>query len=231
MNIKNQILNLFLDNISGDIVPKDMRTFVTNIFDSKENIIRKVTDSNNLIFIDYPIKQNDLVVINEANNRNSRNGLYLAKVDNPTFNYLELISSEIDTNNILSSGKNNEILATINGVLTWVPQKHGYYLKGTKNILDILAIRPVNIGEVFIAQDTQPYADVPGSAGDGYSWDGDDWINVGPLVGPAGPAADVSNLVTKEYLTSAEYGNSLPITDPSVIGMPWNDNGFIKISQ
>jgi hypothetical protein len=38
-------------------------------------------------------------------------------------------------------------------------------------------------------------------------------------------------LVKKEYLLSAEFGNSLPTTDPGIPGKLWNDAGVLKISQ
>ena len=58
---KQQILNLFLDNIVGDISPHDMRTFVEAIFDSKENHIHIKDISDEL---DYMVSD-DLVVIND----------------------------------------------------------------------------------------------------------------------------------------------------------------------
>lgn len=180
MKIKDKILNLFLDNHTGDISPEDMRTFVNNIFDSKENIIRKITNHKNLIFIDYPIEIDDLVIINELNNQNSLNGLYLSTKKNPEFKDLLLVSYDPSgLSDILSLGNNNQVLATINNKLTWIDKEHGYYIKGTKNINDILNIVPMNIGEIFIAGDSQPFADVPGYVGDGYSWDGNNWINIG----------------------------------------------------
>ncbi len=185
---KNKILNLFLDNISGDITPEDMRTFVNSVYDSQENLIRKITDISDFTFSDYMVNKNDLIVINEEGNPNNKNGLYLASKDNPLIEDLELISSDIEINDILNSGNNNDILSTLDGVLTWIPQKHGYYIKGSKLIQDILNIIPLNAGEIFIALDTQEYVEVPGKSGDGYSWDGDKWLNIGRLVGDVGPA-------------------------------------------
>ena len=37
-------------------------------------------------------------------------------------------------------------------------------------------------------------------------------------------------MVDTNYLLSAEFGNSLPITDPLVVGQPWNNLGILTIS-
>lgn len=41
---------------------------------------------------------------------------------------------------------------------------------------------------------------------------------------------DPKDVVIKEYLLSAEFGNSLPTTDPGVTGQPWNNAGILSIS-
>ena len=184
--IKTKLLNLFGDNITSDITPKDMRTLIENIFESKENNTRKITDITAMVFAEFPIMMNDLVLVDEEENTNRMNGLYISRKDYPLIGDLDLVASITDINNILSQGQDNEILSIKDGELVWIPQKHGYYIKGTKPIDEILVIVPLNIGEIFIAEDTQPYAQVPGVQGDGYSWSGTTWINIGKLVGEDG---------------------------------------------
>lgn len=41
---------------------------------------------------------------------------------------------------------------------------------------------------------------------------------------------EVQEMVDTNYLLSAEFGNSLPITDPLVVGQPWNNLGILTIS-
>jgi len=43
-------------------------------------------------------------------------------------------------------------------------------------------------------------------------------------------AAGDKSLIIKEYLLSAEFGNSLPTADPGEAGRLWNDGGALKIS-
>lgn len=224
MALKEQVLNLFLDNLSGNISAADIRYFIEHIFNSKENLIRKANDSNDLIFVDYPIQENDLVVITEENNLNSRNGLYYSTKLNPLFTDLELVSYDISINTILNNGDNNQILATVNEALTWINQTQGYQIFGTLYITEILELRPLTAGSVYIANNTDTLADIPGVVGDGYSWTGSEWINIGQLRGPA-------DTTTIDYLFSADFGNALPTTDPQVTGKLWNDAGFVKVSS
>lgn len=39
------------------------------------------------------------------------------------------------------------------------------------------------------------------------------------------------SLITKEYLLSADFGNSLPIADPGTAGQLWNNNGVVSVSK
>jgi len=39
------------------------------------------------------------------------------------------------------------------------------------------------------------------------------------------------SLITKEYLLSAEFGNSLPLSDPLVAGALWNNGGIVTVSM
>ncbi len=240
--VKTQTLNLFLDNIVSDITPSDLRTFVNNVFDSKENLIRIATDSRNLVYIDYPIEKNDLVVINEADNEYERNGLYISLKKDPVYPYdLKMVSSNVETDKILSEGKDNQILATINGELTWIPQSHGYYIKGTIPIEAILNIVPLNLGEVFIASDDNSEVETPGIVGDGYSWDGKQWLNIGQLrgikgdqgtSGPEGPQGqtnvDAGRGLNKTIISATNYTLGLTNGYYSVPGSTLPGNGTIE---
>lgn len=57
-------------------------------------------------------------------------------------------------------------------------------IKGSDTIAVILAKSDAAIGDMWICTDTDPAASVPGTAGDGYVWDGVSWVNVGAIRGP-----------------------------------------------
>ena len=192
--IKNQILNLFLDNIVNDITPSDMRIFVNAIFDNKENNIRKLSTLASVEKVyPTPIIDNDLVIIIEDGDNN---GIYLVLNDNPTQADLMLIAGSgtgaeyIET---LSQGQNNQILSFVDDELVWIDQNSGYTIVGTKRIQDILVLRPAEINTIYIAENSDHFSYLPGLLGDGYSWDGSIWNNIGQLRGPEGPATDLSN--------------------------------------
>ena len=156
-SVHRQTLNIFRDNIQSDIMPSDLRVFVNNIFNAKENNIQKVDDITKLKYIGLttPIVANDVVIIDEEENLNKKNGIYLAGKDAPLLEDLILIASVSEIEALKAKGKDNEVLSIIGGELTWIPQKPGYYIKGTKPIFEILNIVPLNIGEIFIAEDTR----------------------------------------------------------------------------
>ena len=233
---KNRIINIFQDNIQSDIMPSDMRVFVNAIFDAKENNIRKITDTSKFTtvsFPTYPIRENDLVIINEENNANKMNGLYLSTKSYPSISDLTLISPDIELNELLSSGQDNEILSIVDGELIWIPQQHGYYIKGTKIINEILSIIPLNIGEIFIAEESDPYAAVPGLQGDGYSWSGSEWINIGALSNSSIVAAGIKvdtyhfdNIFDEEVDTVQKALNIIDDFVPDPAEIPLDTSSF-----
>lgn len=198
MNHKDRILNLFLDNIVSDITPSDMRHFVNTVFDSKENSIRKIATLNDIERIfPYPILKGDLVVIFEDPNYN---GIYLSKKDNPSFNDVQLIAGAGDSEEdltILAQGESNQILSNVDGELVWIEQEIGFQILGTKRIQDILILKPANSNVIYIAENTAQFSAVPGVEGDGYSWNGIVWINIGPMRGIQGPPGDSGSQLEK----------------------------------
>ena len=184
ISIKNKILNLFLDNNRKDITPSDMRIFVNNIFDTKENTIRKLDEINDLNRVyPNPILKNDIILIyNDFEN----NGIYLVKKDNPTKSDIQLISGNsrfLDELSIIESGENNQVLSVKDNTLTWVPMPTGYKILGTKKIRDILVLKPIETNVIYIAENTDYFSYIPGKKGEGYSWDGNEWSNIGQITG------------------------------------------------
>jgi len=52
-----------------------------------------------------------------------------------------------------------------------------------------------------------------------------------PVSTPVGiNARGIKSLVTIEYLFSAEFGNSLPTTNPNSQGKLWNNSGVVSVS-
>lgn len=210
MNHKDRILNLFNDNIVSDITPSDMRHFVNTVFDTKENTIRKLSQFNDLERVfPYPILKNDLIVVFEDE---GRNGIYLALKDNPQVQDVQLVAGPgayEDDLEILTQGESNQILSNIDGKLIWIEQEMGFQILGTKRIQDILLLSPADKNVIYIAENTAQFAAVPGFTGDGYSWDGKVWTNIGQLrgqdgtkgdtgdTGPAGPAGDGASELEK----------------------------------
>lgn len=194
--IKQNILNLFQDNVVGAISARDIRAFVDTIFDTKENSIQiferlQEIDTYNPS-PELSIKKFDLIVITDHNNTNTikETGVYISLKDKPTSNDVLKVSS-LNYDEFLKQGKDNQLITLVNGELTWIDPLPGYFIQGRKNIDDILSLRPTQRGIIFIANDTNLTAPVPGNEGDGYSWIGDSWVNIGPLQGPQGEPGSV----------------------------------------
>ena len=83
-NNKQTILNLFLDNIVGNITAETLRNFISTIFDDKEVIIKKFdsTEIFNAASEDEKsdIYENSLIIIK---NDNENNGVYLSLKNQP----------------------------------------------------------------------------------------------------------------------------------------------------
>ena len=196
--VKDSILALFDDNVVGAISAQDMRIFVDAIFDSKENEIH-VFDSIQGVEVyrvnnEYPIEQFDIIVITDSNNPNqiTDRGLYLALKANPGRNDLFKIGN-VNYDEFIKTGTTGQLISLdSNQELTWIEPLEGYYIEGTARISEILAMRPDQRGPVWIASDDDDLAQVPGKTGDGYSWTGTNWVNVGQLRGPAGDVAEVA---------------------------------------
>jgi hypothetical protein len=208
-NIKDQILVLFQDNVMGGISAEDMRIFVNAVFDSKENEIRvyeklqDVTDyrlSNPM----YPINQNDVVIITDHNNtaEYTDSGIYLAPKTNPSGDDLVRLSN-VNYDEFLQTGDNGQLITVNDGVLTWIDPIEGYYIEGTAEIMEILLKKPDQKGPVWIAENTDLTAPVPGEKGDGYSWNGYEWKNVGQLRGPEGDVINVA--MASQYETDGGF--------------------------
>jgi len=196
--LKQSILNLFEDNAVGAISAEDLRIFVNTIFDSKENEI-KVFDNLSDIDVyrlqnpEYPINQNDAIIIKDPNNTNTikERGLYISLVDNPSS--LDVFKlANINYDEFIKTGLNGQIVSIQDGELTWIEPLEGYYIEGTLEIQEILLLRPSQKGPVYIAKTDDLTAPIPGKEGDGYSWNGNEWINVGQLRGPAGNIQEVA---------------------------------------
>ena len=196
--LKDSILVLFQDNVMGGISAEDMRVFINAIFDSKENevqVFERLQEVDDYRLSDplYPIQQNDLVIITDHNNQNqiTDRGLYLSPKPNPASTDLVKIAN-LNYDEFLKEGQNNQLISILDGELKWIEPLEGYYIEGTAEIVEILAKRPVQKGPVWIAKSDDLMAPVPGYEGDGYSWNGYEWVNVGQLRGPAGDVTEVA---------------------------------------
>jgi len=197
-NVKDSILALFDDNVVGAISASDMRIFVESIFDSKENEIHIFENLGELetyrLNSSYPIEKFDVIVITDHNNLNqvTNRGIYIALKDNPGQNDVFKVGSE-NYDDFLKLGNPAQLISLdSNKKLTWIEPLEGYYLEGTAPIRTILDKLPVQKGPVWIAEDDDISAPIPGKKGDGYSWDGNNWINVGQIRGPEGDILEVS---------------------------------------
>ena len=64
----------------------------------------------------------------------------------------------------------------------------GVQVQGSAKIADILAKTGAQHGDMWIATDDNSTASEPGTIGDGYTWSGSQWINVGKIRGQKGDA-------------------------------------------
>ncbi len=203
MNIKESILTLFDDNVVGAISASDMRVFVETIFDNKENEIHvfetidDIEEYRNNINIGsekYPISKNDVIIITEINNSNWGNnkGVYIATKDSPGKTDIEKISAD-NYDNFIKTGEATQLISLDSDKnLTWINPIPGYYIEGTDTITNILGKKPSQKGPVWIASEDDLTAPIPGNEGDGYSWDGVNWNNIGQLRGPEGDVVEVA---------------------------------------
>ncbi len=78
--LKNDILALFDDNHDNEISASDMRLYIEAIFDSKEELVVKVSSLGDLPSSNTNIFEGSLVVVyNDGDNT----GLYLSKINQP----------------------------------------------------------------------------------------------------------------------------------------------------
>ena len=180
--LKNDVLNLFPDNATGEISPADLREFVNTIFDSKENVIYKKNTSAEIPLDNTYVETNDLMVILNGNDR----GIYRVINNQPTdLNDLELIIAPNDTTLPDCPPNDNKYysLSCYNSSISW-EQRLTPYIAGRMDIQDILNLTPENPGVLYIANNTDQSARVPGEYNDVYSWDGCYWINLGKIFAP-----------------------------------------------
>jgi hypothetical protein len=88
---------------------------------------------------------------------------------------------------------------------------------------------------VGTSNDTIHETGIGTDTGDAYRKNAFEIYTDGTLTAPEATPALVNSrgtqtLVPISYLLSAEFGNSLPTTDPGVTGRIWNDSGTLKVS-
>ncbi len=218
--IKQSTLNLFLDNVVDNITAADMREFVNNVWGDKENSIRKLNNLSN-ITAEVGIEQNDVIVCTTG----ADEGLYIALVANPTVADLQKITSQISE---IPNGVDGQILSQQNGQLVWIDRGYTFQVVGTLPINDIMLERP-QAGITYIAADSSTTATVPGVIGDGYTWNGLEWINIGQMRGvqgiqglPGNPGADGDGFRFKGSDTVANILlKSSTGTPATIIGDVW----------
>ncbi len=178
---EQKILNLFSENITGDILPRDMRTFVSSIFQAKENNVHRITNLNT---IEQEIQKNDLVIITE---NGELNGLYVASKDDALFADLVNVTQDDVILNILREGQNGEVLGVQNNTLTWEKAKPIVTVGGSMKIWEILAMTPV-LNTIYVATNDDLSSLVPGISGDGYLYSPayGRWSNIGQIRGERG---------------------------------------------
>ncbi len=199
--IKDSILALFDDNITGAITASDLRIFVDTIFDSKENNINvfdRLSEIDTYLLNEntkYPIQKFDIISITDnqhQQNWGSEKGIYIALKDSPTSSDVLKISS-LNYDEFIKSGSTGQLISLDStGNLVWIEPIEGYYIEGTDTITNILNKRPSQKGPIWIATNEELTAPVPGKIGDGYSWDGIKWTNIGALRGPEGDVVQVA---------------------------------------
>jgi hypothetical protein len=211
-NLQTLIRNLFQPNLTESISAEDMQIFVDGIFQASESIIRKFQTPQELDDFrnsdpDVKMLKGDLCVITDK----PYSGIYISKINQPFFTDMVLLSDE---NSILNDGGANQMLYSIQGVPTWGKVPDGYFIKGTAPIKNILQQWQIPQGTIYIASETDPTASIPGTKGDGYSWDGYVWSNIGSLVGPKGEVSDIAFATQSEV----DIGNEIDLAvSPSTL--------------
>ena len=207
---------LFDDNIVGAISAEDMRLFVQAIFDSKENEVHVFENLSDITIYqqtqhEYVIEKNDIIICTDHQNNNqiTERGIYIALKDSPNENDVYKISAD-NYDTFISKGSTNMLISLDSDEnLVWIEQLDGYFIEGTDTITNILSKVPLQKGPVWIASNTESQAPVPGKEGDGYSWDGTQWNNIGQLRGPEGNIQEIS------FATQSQVDAGV-ITDKSI---------------
>ena len=188
--IKQNTLNLFLDGIANNITAQDMRIFVDNIWDDKENGIRKISNLSDITGETH-VESGDVIICDGTGIDPKEAGIYIANQANPNSSDLRLVTGYVPT--IPDNGNDGEILSIQNGILVWTDIKYVFRVLGTKPINEILSITDINSGSTFIAENDDAFAIPPGFIGDGYTFNGTNWKNIGPLRGEKGDIGDQGN--------------------------------------
>lgn len=241
--LKDSILVLFQDNVMGGISAEDMRVFINAIFDSKENEVQvfdtlKKVDEYQLQNPTYPVLNNDFIVITDPDDTSMINerGIYISTKDNPNQNDLLKIAN-VNYDEFIKQGNDGQLITLYNDELAWIDPLPGYYIEGTAEILEILSKRPEQRGPVWIAASDDLTAPVPGYEGDGYSWTGFRWVNVGTLRGPEGDVNTVA--MATQYEVDGGYINYKAVspetfenaakwdTKEGSLGAPTEDNWML----
>ena len=177
--IKQNTLNLFLDNIINGISAKDMRDFVENVWADKENPVR-IIDNMTDLSTQTLIEQNDFIACKGVIDP-TEEGIYIALIDNPTLiTHLQKINSQTSE---IPTGNDGQFLTLDSGNLAWTDKDFVFRVVGTEYIDNILLLRPA-AGTTYIAKADSSTAAIPGLEGDGYTYDGFNWTNIGQLRGP-----------------------------------------------
>ena len=178
--IQNIIRNIFDPNLTGNISAGDLQYFVDAVFESTESVIKKFDSLDEVTLYSQtkntPIEKGDLVIVDLS--------LYLARVTKPGKDDLNVINDI----SILNEGQQGEILYAGSTGPFWATLRDGYYIKGQLDTKSILS-RQEGLGTIYICTDDT----TSGKKGDGFSFDGQTWNNIGSLVGPKG---DVTELLT-----------------------------------
>ena len=187
---KQQLLDLFADNVNGAINPEDLRMFVESIYNTKEDLITRVTDVRLYDF--SQMKAGQLIIVLEPNNAHGRNGIYSTNTDYPQgFSELSLITDNNEATVLLSEGLDGQILSRKNGQPVWVDDTFGYEIKGSIPVYDILDIKNPTKGDVYVSTTSNTKFFPTCQVGDGISFNGTAWVNIGQIRGPKGQDSTV----------------------------------------
>ena len=180
---KQQILNLFLDNSVGNILPEHMRTFVEAIFTAKQDTIPIVTDTTTYQFQNH--HESEIIFINSTDK--SINGVYISTKDSPLLADFICISGPKSLDYLLQQGDEGDILSIKNGKFSWSKPLQ-INIKGSASALVIATKRPED-GDIWISTDELnninlfPFVVHPG---DGLMYESCGWVNIGQIRGAQG---------------------------------------------